>query len=92
MAENGFQGELMVLIPTRSASEANKLRLSSGVKFLPRWRFGLVFIVVCLKATRIRRRQFSTPSVRAASPLARVKRICWPEGWHRSATSRTADL
>ena len=52
MAENGFQGELMVLIPTRSASEANKLRLSFGVKFLPRWRFGLVFIVVCLKSDK----------------------------------------
>ncbi|HRA86989.1 MAG TPA: hypothetical protein PK992_02945, partial [Planctomycetaceae bacterium] len=28
---------------SKSASEANKLRLLLGVKCLPRWRFGLVF-------------------------------------------------
>gem|GEM_PF-6330507 len=36
----------VVLIPTRSASEANKLCFSFGVKYLPRWRFGLVFFAV----------------------------------------------
>gem|GEM_PF-1611572 len=41
-----FEVKQTVLILTRSASEANKLRLPFRVKYLTRWRFGLVFIAV----------------------------------------------
>jgi len=39
---DSFEVAQTVLILTRSASEANKLRLPFRVKCLPRWRFGLV--------------------------------------------------
>jgi len=41
-----FEVAQTVLILTRSASEANKLRLPFRVKCLPRWRFGFVFFTV----------------------------------------------
>ncbi|HQZ69079.1 MAG TPA: hypothetical protein PLY87_28525, partial [Planctomycetaceae bacterium] len=48
---------------------ANKLRLSFGVTFLPRWRFGSVFLlVVSLVVTTV------SQKCATSKPLARVKR------------------
>ena len=59
-----FEVAQTVLILTRSASEANKLRLPFRVKCLPRWRFGLVFFaVVSLPVTTVGQKCATSKSV-----------------------------